>query len=131
MNSQYIAINNHRFQDCGYYGIDEMIKNNILPSAVYAAYSHVAVGILQRLSEEGLRVPEDISVICLDDINTVPYGNTKLSCIKMHLEDLCYEAAHLLYRLIAKKHSVSKHTITVERQFFEGETIGKRNSAAV
>lgn len=127
VNPEYVSINQHRFQDCGYHGIDEMIKKGNLPTAVFAAYSHIAVGILQRLGEEGIRVPEDISVICLDDISTVPYGNLKLSCIKMHLEDLCYEAAHLLYRLIAKKHSVSKHTITVERQFFQGETIGEAN----
>ncbi|MBQ7096596.1 MAG: LacI family DNA-binding transcriptional regulator [Clostridia bacterium] len=126
-NPEFVSINNHRFQDCGYYGIDEMIKKGSLPTAVFAAYSHIAVGILQRLSEENLRVPEDISVVCLDDISTAPYGNRKLSCIKMHLEELCSEAVHLLYRLIAKKHNVSKHTITVERQFFKGETIGKKN----
>lgn len=122
-NPKYVSINRHRFHDCGYYGIDEMISKGCLPTAVFAAYSHIAVGILQRLSEENLRVPEDISVVCLDDINTVPYGNLKLSCIKMHLEELCSEAIHLLYRIIAKKNNVSKHTITVERQFFEGETI--------
>ncbi len=125
-NPKYVSINNHRFQDCGYYGIDEMIKKGSLPSAVFAAYSHIAAGILQRLGEENIHVPEDISVICLDDINTAPYGNLKLSCIKMHLEELCSEAIHLLYRIIAKKNGVSKHTITVERQFFEGETIGEK-----
>ncbi len=125
MQSRYVSINEHRFQDCGYHGIDEMIKGGSPPSAVFAAYSHIAAGILQRLSEEQLRVPEDISVICLDDISTTPYGNIHLSCIKMHIEELCSEAIHLLYRILAKHHSVSKHTITVERQFFEGESIAK------
>ena len=122
---EYISINEHRFQDCGYYGIDKMIRKGSLPTAVFAAYSHIAVGILQRLSEEQLRVPEDISVICLDDISTTPYGNMHLSCIKMHIEELCSEAIHLLYRILAKHHGVSKHTITVERQFYEGESITK------
>lgn len=125
MKPEYVSINEHRFQDCGYYGIDKMIKNGKMPTAVFAAYSHIAVGIMQRLSEKQLRVPEDISVICLDDIRTTPYGNIHLSCIKMHIEELCSEAIHLLYRILAKHHSVSKHTITVERQFFEGESIAK------
>ncbi len=125
MHPEYVSINKHRFQDCGYFGIDEMLKNGTLPTAVFAAYSHVAAGIMQRLSEEQLRVPEDISVICLDDISTTPYGNMHLSCIKMHIEELCSEAIHLLYRILARHNSVSKHTITVERQFFEGESIGK------
>ena len=125
MKSEFVSINEHRFQDCGYYGIDKMIKNGKVPTAVFAAYSHIAAGIMQRLSEEQLRVPEDISVICLDDIRTTPYGNIHLSCIKMYVEELCSEAIHLLYRILAKHHSVSKHTITVERQFFEGESIAK------
>ena len=125
MQSRYVSINEHRFQDCGYHGIDEMIRGGCLPSAVFAAYSHIAAGILQRLSEEQLRVPEDISVICLDDIRTTPYGNIRLSCIRMHIEELCSEAIHLLYKIMTKHRSLSKHTITVERQFFEGESITK------
>lgn len=125
MQPEFVSINEHRFQDCGYYGIDEMLEKGNLPTAVFAAYSHIAAGIMQRLNEKQLRVPEDISVICLDDIRTTPYGNIHLSCIKMHVEELCSEAIHLLYRILAKHHSVSKHTITVERQFFEGESITK------
>ncbi len=125
MQPEYVSINEHRFQDCGYYGIDEMIKRGNLPTAVFAAYSHIAAGLIQRLSEEQLHVPEDVSVICLDDISTTPYGNIHLSCIKMHFEELCSEAIHLLYRILPKHHSVSKHTITVERQFYAGESIAK------
>ncbi len=125
IHPKHTSVNEYRFHDCGYYGIDEMIKKGSLPTAVYAAYSHIAVGILQRLNEEQIKVPEDISVVCLNDINGVPYGNMQVSCIKMQLEELCSETIHLLYRLLAKHRGVSKHTITVERQFSEGETIGK------
>ncbi len=120
---KFVSVNEHRFHECGYYGIDSMLKKGCLPTAIFAAYSHIAVGILQRLNEEQLKVPEDISVVCLNDINGIPYGNLKVSCIKMQLEELCSETIHLLYRLLAKNGGVSKHTITVERQFFEGETI--------
>lgn len=126
-NPDFISINKHRFHDCGYYGIDEIMSRGTLPTVVFAAYSHIAVGILQRLSEEGLKVPENISLVCLDDIATVPYGNQNLSCIRMHLEELCSEAIHLLYRLLSKNSGVSKHTITVDRQFFKGETIARLN----
>ena len=125
VHPKHVSVNEYRFHDCGYYGIDEMIHKGSLPTAIYAAYSHIAVGILQRLNEEQIKVPEDISVVCLNDISGVPYGSLNVSCIKMQLEEICSETIHLLYRILAKHHGVSKHTITVERQFSEGESIGK------
>lgn len=125
VHPKHVSVNEHRFHDCGYYGIDEMILRGSLPTAIYAAYSHIAVGILQRLNEKHIRVPEDISLVCLNDIMGVPYGSLKVSCIKMQLEEICSETIHLLYRILAKRHEVSKHTITVERQFYEGESICK------
>lgn len=126
IHPKHVSVNEYRFNDCGYYGIDEMIKRGTLPTAVFAAYSHIAVGILQRLNEEKIKVPGDISVVCLNDISGVPYGNLQLSCIKMQLEEICSETIHLLYRILAKPHGVSKHTITVERQFFEGESVAAK-----
>ncbi len=123
IDPDHISVNDHRFYDCGYYGMDEIIRKGNLPTAVFAAYSHIAVGILQRLNEEHLNVPEDISVICMDDINATPYENLELSCIRMHLEELCSEAIHLFFRVLAKRNRVSKHVITVERQFYHGESI--------
>ncbi len=125
LHEKYICVNSHRFYDCGYYGIDEIIQKGELPSAVFAAYSHIAVGIMQRLGEESIRVPEDISLVCLDDIVSIPYEKKRVSCIKMHLDELCFEAIRLLYRIFESKEELSKHTITVERKFFEGETIAQ------
>lgn len=121
--SKYISVNEFRFYDCGYYGIDKLIKSGNLPSVVFAAYSHIAVGILQRLNEEHLRIPEDISVICMDDIAVSPYNDTDLTCIKIHLDELCSEAIHLLYRTFTKRYTISKHTITVRREFHLGKSL--------
>lgn len=124
INPDYISINDYRFFDCGYYGTDELIKNNNLPTAIFSAYSHVTTGIMQRLGNEKLRVPEDVSVICMDDINVEPHKKYEFSCIKMHIEDLCSEAIHLMFRVLGGHSGPTKHVITVERQFFEGNSIG-------
>lgn len=122
---KFVSTNEHRFYDCGYYGINEIIERGELPSVVFAAYSHIAVGIMQRLGEAQIRVPEDISLLCLDDIVSAPYSQKQISCIKLHLDSLCSEAVELLYRIFKHGAHISKHTITVERQFVQGQTIGK------
>lgn len=121
---KHIVISDKRFLDAGYYGMEEMLKNEPLPTAIIAAYSHIAVGIMQRIKESGLRVPEDISVICLDDINVMPYSDKTLSCIKMHLDDLSCIAIDLLYQKIKRGYIRIEQAISVTREFDKGDTIG-------
>jgi len=124
-DEKYISVNDKRFQDCGYYGADELIKKGTLPTAIFAAYSHVAVGVLQRLKEENLKIPEDVSIICMDDIAAQPYSEVELSCIKMHLGILSSEAVNLLYRTMKNPYEMTKQVITVTRQFEQGKSIGE------
>ncbi len=123
------VINERRFWDCGYWGMDELLGRPELPTAIFAAYSHVADGIMQRLSEENIRVPEDISIICMDDIRSIPYNNINLSCIRMHITEMCAEAVRLLYGSMEEKSGSATRCVTVTRRFSEGGSIGKARKA--
>lgn len=122
-NEKYVSINDKRFFDCGYYGADELIKRGDMPTAVFAAYNYIAEGIIQRFSEEGICIPEDVSLICMDDIDIQPYKRVRLARIKMHLDVLSSEAVNLLYRMINSNYEMTKQVITVTRQFEEGDSI--------
>ena len=120
----HIVISERRFLDAGYYGMEELLKNDCLPTAVFAAYSHIAVGMMQRIKEAGLRIPEDISVICMDDISVMPYSDKNLSCIKMHLNELSCIAIDLLYQRIKRGYIKIDQEISVTRKFEPGNTVG-------
>ena len=122
-DSNLISISDMRFYDAGYYEMDKFIKQNDIPDVIFAAYSHIAVGILQRLKEEGLSVPGDVSVICMDDITSVPYSDIELSCIKMHLDEVCATALDLLYQKIEKSYIKAKRSVTIIREFKKGESV--------
>ena len=125
VDSRHTVISSSRFYDAGYFAADSMIKGGDMPTAVFAAYSHIAVGFLQRLKEEKIRVPDDISLICMDDISVVPYPDFDISSIRMHLDELSSIAVDLIYQKIKREHFKTKQTITVTREFFKGKTIGK------
>lgn len=54
-------------QEAGYAQTAEILKLKNRPTAIYAANDHIALGVLARLKEEKLNVPEDISVVGYDD----------------------------------------------------------------
>ncbi len=123
ISKNHIYVSNMRFYDAGYYGMEQFIKSKDIPDVIFAAYSHIAVGILQRLKEEKLSVPEDISIICMDDISSVPYSDIKLSCIKMHLDEVCDTALDLLYKKIELKQNNAKRSVNIVREFQIGESL--------
>ena len=45
----------------------ELLSRPVLPTAVFAEYDELAIGALWALRRAGLRVPDDISVVSIDD----------------------------------------------------------------
>lgn len=67
-------------------------------SAVGVANDSMAVAIIAALSDRGLRVPEDVSVIGTDDSPESRYLRPALTTVDVHQED---EGAHMLISLVA------------------------------
>jgi DNA-binding LacI/PurR family transcriptional regulator len=51
----------------GAQGMDKILTLSRLPTAIFAFSDEVAYGALQRLRRSGLRVPQDMSIIGIDD----------------------------------------------------------------
>lgn len=86
-------------QDAGYRLTDELLKRKNPPTAIYAANDLIAMGVLAKLQEKGLRVPQDISVIGYDDSEFARLKLADLTSIKESL----FEMGRLGFELVISR----------------------------
>jgi DNA-binding LacI/PurR family transcriptional regulator len=95
------------------------------PTAILCSNDMTAIGVLRAAYMAGLRVPQDLSVIGLDDIDFAEYTLPPLTTIRMSRTDLARAAFEAL-RLQAEAEPGAK----VQREFLVSTTLVPRGSTA-
>ena len=57
-------------------------------TAVFLANDQMALGVLAALHEEGLEIPEDVSVVGFDDLPEAPYFTPPLTTVRQDFAEL-------------------------------------------
>jgi len=70
-------------------------------TAIFCANDHMAIGLLRALSEAGLSVPGDISVVGFDDIPEAPYFIPPLTTVRQDFTTVGQRAIEILQAAIA------------------------------
>lgn len=70
-------------------------------TAILVASDEMAFGVLRALTELGRRIPEDVSVVGIDDIDLAAFSNPPLTTIRQSFEDTGRRAVHRLVSQIA------------------------------
>jgi DNA-binding LacI/PurR family transcriptional regulator len=84
----------------GYSAMKELLNAPVRPTAVFVASDVVAIGALQAIKQEGLKIPADISIIGFDDIPMAQYFDPPLSTVRLPAFGLGWAAGERLLRLI-------------------------------
>lgn len=71
-----------------YQKIQEMLKDKQEFTAIFAANDLTAYGAIKALHDNGLRVPEDVSVVGFDDLSTSAYFTPALTTLRQPIEEL-------------------------------------------
>jgi DNA-binding LacI/PurR family transcriptional regulator len=70
-------------------------------TAVVAANDLMAIGLVRGLLERGVRVPEQMSVVGIDDIPFTDYAPVPLTSVSIPLTDLGRRGGTMVMRLLA------------------------------
>jgi DNA-binding LacI/PurR family transcriptional regulator len=101
------------------------------PTAVFAVTDAMAIGALRAARERGVRVPEELAVVGMDDIELAAYTDPPLSTVRIAKETMGRLAAERLIALIEGTQGLDGIVTVGAELVVRGSCGGKPEHAAV
>ena len=117
LDCSLIYKSHERFERAGICAADYFCGMEEMPTAILAAYDHIAIGMIKEFTERGIRVPDDVSVIGMDDIAIAPYLTTSLSSISSHTDKACHTAVDMIMKKILNQNYTPQSNIVISSEF--------------
>lgn len=92
--------------------VDSMLELDKLPTALLCSCDAVAIDVIRRAKARGIRIPEDVSVIGIDDLLVSRYLDPALSTMTFDKELLGAKAMELLYQIMQDTEHENHNTIS-------------------
>ena len=102
-----------------------ILEMDKLPDAVFATSDSTAIGVIYALAREGVRTPEDISVMGFDDNQIAEYYLPPLTTISQPQFDIGHKAFELLLDKINNQSCLERH-ILLPHRLVERGSVKKR-----
>jgi LacI family transcriptional regulator len=100
-------------EENGYVHAKLLLKRKRTITAILALSNPIALGILRALNEEGLKVPDDVSLICFDDQPYCAYLNPPLTTVDQNNEQMGQIAVRLLLEQIQSGKSPTREGVVL------------------
>lgn len=95
----------------GYEAAVKLLALDELPTAVFAANDESALGVITAVLDNGLRVPDDISVVGFDDIPQARQSRPRLTTVRQQMHRMGVIATNILINHIEDEPSEKTHTV--------------------
>jgi DNA-binding LacI/PurR family transcriptional regulator len=86
--------------ESGYRAAQQLLATAERPTAIFATNDWMALGAMEQILDQGLRVPQDISIVGLDDIVVSAHLRPPLTTVAVPKARLAQEATELLFAQI-------------------------------
>lgn len=91
-----VAGDEHWSTASGFAAMTRLLADGTRPTAIFAANDQMAIGAIAAAFQSGLRVPDDLSVVGVDDIELASFHHPPLTTVAQPIQDLAREAVRLL-----------------------------------
>jgi LacI family transcriptional regulator len=106
----------------------DLLREPEPPTALFVASNAIMPGVMRALRQREVRLPEDLSLICFDDIDWFSFSVPPITAIRTAHNRLAEAAVDLLFRRIQVPEDVNRGPAYVEINF---ELVLRESTAAV
>ncbi|WP_458122771.1 LacI family DNA-binding transcriptional regulator [Paenibacillus sp. Z3-2] len=92
-------------------GLDRLLSQPEPPTAIFAANNMLAIGVIRLLRKRGLRVPNDFSVVCFDDLDLASAFDPFLTVAAQPAYDFGFRGVQMLIDRIEGKAPSEAQTV--------------------
>ncbi len=120
-DEDYVRVGNYRYES----GVDAMkyfLELPDRPTAVFSATDEMAIGAVHCIQDFGLKVPEDISVISVDNTRMASMVRPKLSSVAQPMYDIGAVSMRLLTKLM-KKENVEQARVILPHELISRQSV--------
>lgn len=89
----------------------QILQSNLKYSAICCANDGTAIGVIRTLSNAGIRVPQDVSVIGFDNLDVAALISPSLTTIHTNIESLGTLAIEHLIERVQRPNRLYRHTL--------------------
>lgn len=98
----------------GYNSFMKLYRENNLPELIFTVTYPVALGVYMAAREVGIRIPEDIDIICFGNSEVQQFLQPPLSCVNQHTEQLAAKSMEVLLENIEKRDEFEPKHVVIE-----------------
>ena len=107
----------------GYQGTKKLLTQSKDFTAIFCPNDNTAIGAMKAIAEAGLRIPKDISIISIDDIDMLQYISPMLTSMHIPIVEMGQMAAKMLIDRIEGGHHLP---VKIQMPYY----LAKRESCA-
>lgn len=109
-------------KDDGYAGLKHLHSKGSLPEFILAMTYPVALGIYEAAKDLGIRIPDEIDLICFGDSDVGRFISPSISVVRQPTHELGARAVEILLENIADHEVVREHHVILPTQLILRET---------
>jgi len=104
----------------------QVLDEGLNPTAIFAANNALAMGVIQALGKRGLLIPQDIALVCFDDLPDVSRFFPFLTVVVQPVYDMGVNAAQLLLSRLDSEGSLQPRHIVLPTRLIIRHSCGSK-----
>jgi LacI family transcriptional regulator len=118
------------FNALGYEPMNRLLLMPERPTAVFLLHCYFAAGVFRAIHDHGLKVPDDISVISIDDAPVARYAPVPLTVVAQPLREMGSVAVDTLIARLEGKTTANRNVL-LDGQLIVRESTAPQNNRSV